>query len=138
MQKNYHPCHNHRWNIFVGVYCWYYRWNISVGNLQRVLKYLPPMPQSPMASPSVIYRLKYRRNTSISKVLARIFFWCTFPVGKTVSVWFFISDRISDEQGNYRRSKFQQTNFVGEAVSKNFTDELCGLHRRNDSVSKTI
>ena len=48
------------------------------------------MPQSPMASPSVIYRLKYRRNTSISKVLARIFFWCTFPVGKTVSVWFFL------------------------------------------------
>jgi hypothetical protein len=38
---------------------------------------------------------------------------------------FFIFDRISDEQGNYRRSKFRQTNSAGEAAGKIFTDELC-------------
>jgi hypothetical protein len=54
LQINYHSCYNHRWIYSVGVYHRYYRRTISIDGLQRVLKYLPPMPQSPTTIPSVI------------------------------------------------------------------------------------
>jgi hypothetical protein len=44
---------------------------------------------------------------------------------------FFISDKSSDGKRNYRRSIFRQTNYVGDAVGKNITDEFSILHRRN-------
>jgi hypothetical protein len=52
---------------------------ISIGILQRVLKYLRPMPPSSMDWPSVIYRWKYRRNMFVGKFLAGIFFSALSP-----------------------------------------------------------
>jgi hypothetical protein len=51
---------------------------------------------------------------------------------------FFFFDRSSNGKGNYRRSIFQQTDFVGDAVGKNVTDKCSVLHRRNESVGKTV
>jgi hypothetical protein len=96
------------------------------------------MPQSPTTSPSVIYRWKYRRNKSIGKVLMGIFFWRASPVYKIVCVWVFFPDQSSDGNENYRRSIFRQTNFIGEAVDTNITNKVCVLHRRNESVNKTV
>jgi hypothetical protein len=48
--------------------------------------------------------------------------------------YYFISDRINDRKENYRRSIFRQTDSVG----KYFTNELCVLHQRNESVGKTV
>ena len=134
LQKNYHPCHNHRRIYSVGVYRYYYRRNISVGILQRVLKYLPSMPQSPTAILSVI--TVATTNGIISSVkFSREFFFLRTQLSVRPSVFgFFISDRISDGTGNYRRSIFRRTYSVG----KNFTDKLRALHQRNESVSKTV
>ena len=107
---------------------------ISVGIVQRVLKYLLPMPQAPTASPSVIYLWKYRQNKSVGKVLTGKKNFSALPrrcLG-------FFSDRSSDENGNCWRSIFWQTYSVGDAVGKNVTDELCVLHRQNASVGKTV
>jgi hypothetical protein len=52
--------------------------------------------------------------------------------------FFLIPDKISDGKGNYRRSIFQRTDSVSEAVGKNVTDSLRAWHRRNESVDKTV
>jgi len=64
--------------------------DISVSIVQRVLKYLLPMPQSSTASSSVIYHWKYKQNKFAGKVLAGNFFWHASLVYKTISVWFFL------------------------------------------------
>ena len=66
--------------------------------VQRVLKYLLSMPQSPTDWPSVMYRWKYRLNKSAGKVLAGIFFWRASSVCKTVSVClFFLPTKVAME-----------------------------------------
>jgi hypothetical protein len=72
------------------------------------------------------------------KFSREIFFLARFIVYKTVGVWFFFSDRISDGTGNYQRLIFRRIDSAGEAIGKNFTDNLCALYRRNYSVDKTI
>jgi hypothetical protein len=74
------------------------------------------------------------------KFSGKIFFFGALTVCKTVGVWlfFFISDRISDGMKNYWRSIFRRTDFVGEVIGKNFTDELRALHQRNEYIDKTI
>jgi hypothetical protein len=77
----------------------------------------------------IISSVKFSRN----------FFFGALTVCKTVGVWlFFISDRISDGTRNYRRSIFWRTDFVGEVIGKNFTDELRALHQQNKSIGKII
>jgi hypothetical protein len=90
------------------------------------------MPQSPMASPSVIYHWKYRQNTFIGKVLEGKKNFSAFPVGKTVNVWFFLfpielamNRGITDDQNSNR-----QTPPVGLSVKilpmscVSYTDEM--------------
>jgi hypothetical protein len=94
------------------------------------------MPQSPTDWPSVIYWWKYRRNNFVGKVLAGIIFFGALCPSVKLLVFFF--ERSSDRNGNYRRSIFRQMDFIGDAVGKNFSDELCVLHRRNYSIGKTV
>jgi hypothetical protein len=65
---------------------------------------------------------------------SREFFFHVSPSVRPLVVGFFISDSISDGTGNYRRLVFRRTNSVCEVVSKNVTNELRALHRRNQSV----
>jgi len=79
-------------------YRWHYRRTVSVGILQRVLKYLLPMPQLPTDWPSVIKCWKYRKNNSVSKVLAwKKKIWHSLFVCKTVGVFF--STEVATEMG---------------------------------------
>jgi hypothetical protein len=97
------------------------------------------MPQSPTGIPSVITVENTDGMILSVKFSWKIFFLARLAVCNTVGVWFFlIPDRISNEMKNYRRSIFQRTNFVGEAVGKNVTNFLCASHRRNESVGKTV
>jgi hypothetical protein len=93
------------------------------------------MPQSPTASPSVIYRWKYRRNMFVGKVLAGNFlFWHASLVGKTVDVWFVLfpiesatDSRITDDQNFDRRIpsiKFLPTSCVSYTDRMNLSVKL--------------
>ena len=76
------------------------------------------MPPSPTDWPLVIYHWEYRWNTSVGKFLAEIVFWRAFPVSKTIGVFFF-ADKLTDRNGNYQRSIFQQTYSFDKTVGKN-------------------
>jgi hypothetical protein len=72
---------------------------------------------------------------SVGNVLAGNIFLSRVAVYKTVGVpsviGFFISDRLSDGTGNYRRLAYRQTKSVGDTVGNNFTDGCHALHRWN-------
>ena len=82
---------------------------MSVSIRQRVQKNLRPMPQSPTDWSLVIYRWRYRRNTSVGKVQAHNFFFLArLSLSVRPSVFFFLTDlptemRITDDQYSDRR-----------------------------------
>jgi len=110
LQKNYNPCHN-RWQIYsVGIFHYYYRRIYSVGIWQGVLKYLPPMPQSPTDSPSVntvgktdglIPSVKFSRGIffwrALSSVMSSLFGFFVLPT-ELATEWEIIDDPNSNEQ----------------------------------------
>jgi hypothetical protein len=73
-----------------------------------------------------------RRKKKLSRVAV-----CK-TVGVSSVVVFFISDRIRDGTGNYRRLVYWWIDSISETVSDNFTDGCHGLHWRNSSVGKTV
>jgi hypothetical protein len=76
--------------------------DISVSIIQKILKYLLFMSQSPIASLSVIYYWKYRQNTFISKVLAGNCFFGALSLSVRPSMFgffYFISDRLATNKG---------------------------------------
>jgi hypothetical protein len=72
----------------------------TISILQRVAKYLMPMPHSPT-------------YYSVSIFLVEFFFGALFSSVR-LSVFNFFTDRISDKKRNYRRSKCRQIVFVGD------------------------
>ena len=91
LKNIYCICHYHRL---------LHQWPKTIGILQRVAKYLLPMPHSPT-------------NYSVSIFLVEIFFGTLSPSVR-LSVFFFFTDRISDKKRNYQRSKCRQIVFVSD------------------------
>jgi len=89
---------------------------------------MPPLPTD-ISSVSIVENADERIPSvmfSQEKKICR-----TSPSVRPSVVGFFISDRISNGMGNYRRSVFGRMDSIGEAVGKNVTDGFRALHRRN-------
>ena len=90
------------------------------------------MSPSPINNPSVII-IENTDGCILLEIFSRDYFFYRASPSIILSVFrrwlvFFISDRISDRIGNYRRLGSRRTDSVGETVGNNFIDRCYALH----------
>ena len=93
---------------------------IYLSVFDRVLKHLPLLLPTDISLVSSVENADERIPSVMFS--QEIFFCRTSPSVRPSVVGFFISDRISNRMGNYRRSVFGRTDSIGEVVGKNVTD----------------
>jgi hypothetical protein len=79
-----------------------------------------------------------RRNKSVNIFQAEIFYSVQFPSVKPSTIFFFVTDRLSDGIRYYRRTVCRRKFSIGDLVGKKITDELWISYQWNLSVGKTV